>query len=109
MNAVEGIWKNGQVLLQGSADWPEGTSLLVEPIVKEQIVGIREEDWPETPEATEEWLRWYQSLEPLDFTPEEEAEWAAWRKKTKEYTIANMHKGLMGCFHETIPPRHWHH
>ena len=98
MNAVEGVWKNGQVMLHAPADWPEGTPLLVEPRIKEEIIGIREEDWPDSPEAIKEWIEWYDSLEPLEFTPEEEAEWAAFRQKVKEYTIANMHKSIDGLF-----------
>ncbi len=72
--------------------------MLVEPLTQEEFIGLREEDWPETPEAKAEWLKWYDSLEPLEFTPEEEAEWAAWRQKVKDYTIANMHKGIDGLF-----------
>ncbi|SRR6266851_2783342 len=98
MSTIKGTWINGQVLLNAPADWPDGTSLLIEPIVKEEIFGIREEDWPETPEARAEWLRWYESLEPLEFTAEEKAEIAAWRQHIKEYTIENMHKGIEELF-----------
>jgi len=35
-------------------------------------------------------------LEPLEITPEEEADLAEWRQRVKEYTIANMHKGIEG-------------
>jgi hypothetical protein len=98
MNSVKGIWKNGQILLKGPADWPEGTQLLVEPICQEEAIGIREEDWPETPEARAEWRRWYDSLEPLEFTKEEQGRIASWRREIKEYTIANMHKGIEDVF-----------
>jgi hypothetical protein len=39
---------------------------------------------------------WYDSLEPLEFTSDERTDLAAWRQKVKEYTIANMHKGIEG-------------
>jgi hypothetical protein len=55
-------------------------------------------DWPETPEARAEWLRWYDSLEPLEFTPEEQEEIAAWRRQIKQYTISKMHKGIEDLF-----------
>ena len=78
--------------------WPEGCRLLVEPLPVEQTFELREEDWEDTPEAIADWLRWYDSLEPLEFTPEEAADMAAWRQKVKEYTIANMERDVRGLF-----------
>jgi hypothetical protein len=98
MNAIKATWKNGQIVPDGKAEWPEGCRLLVEPIPAEQTFGLREEDWPDTPEAVADWLRWYDALEPLEFTPEEAADIAAWRQKVKEYTIANMDKDVQGLF-----------
>lgn len=99
MDAIRATWKNGQVVLDGPVQWPEGYRLLVEPDVAQDVqIGVREEDWSNTPEAITAWLKWYDSLEPLLFTPEEEAEMAAWRRKVKEYTIANMHKHVEGLF-----------
>ncbi len=34
---------------------------------------------PETADQIDDWLRWYHTLEPLEFTPQEEADLAAWR------------------------------
>ena len=39
----------------------------------EESIGAGEEDWADTPEAVADWLRWYDSLEPLEMIPEEEA------------------------------------
>ncbi len=64
MSTIKGTWINGQVLLNAPADWPDGTSLLIEPIVKEEIFGIREEDWPETPEARAERTCFHEALSP---------------------------------------------
>jgi hypothetical protein len=80
-------------------DWPEGRRLLVEPDLSQNDPGgVREEEWSNSPEAIAKWLEWYDSLEPLIFTPEEERDIAAWRQKVKEHTIANMHKDLGGLF-----------
>jgi hypothetical protein len=59
-------------------------------------VGASDEDWSNSPEAVADWLAWYDSLEPLEFTLAEQADLAEWRHKIKEYTIANMHKGIDG-------------
>jgi hypothetical protein len=84
MNAIKGIVRNGNIVLDNPADLPEGCRVLVEPIAEEDTFGIREEDWQDTPEAIAAWLRWYDSLEPLALTPEEEAEWQAARQAQRE-------------------------
>jgi hypothetical protein len=43
-----------------------------------------EEDWSNSPEADADWLAWYDSLEPLEFTPEERADVVQWRQKLNE-------------------------
>jgi hypothetical protein len=84
MSVVKGIVKNGYVILDNPADLPEGCRVLVEPIPEEEGFGIREEDWQDTPEAIAAWLRWYDSLEPFQMTPQEEAEWQAARRAQQE-------------------------
>jgi hypothetical protein len=72
MNAIKATWRDGRIIPRDPVDWPEGTELRVEPAPTAQLVAIRDEDWPTTPEAIEQWLRWYDSLEPLILTPEDE-------------------------------------
>jgi hypothetical protein len=92
---IHATWKNGQIVPDGPVNLPEGCRLAVEPELAESgTIGISEEDWPKSPEAISAWLDWYDSLEPLIFTPEEEADIAQGRQKVKDYTIANMHKGI---------------
>jgi hypothetical protein len=74
MYAIEATFKNGQIVPDGPTDWPEGCQLLVEPLAKEQAGDTPENEEPETPEQIEEWLRWYHSLEPFEFTPQEKAQ-----------------------------------
>ena len=88
MNAIKATWRDGQIIPLEPVDWPNGTDVLVEPCVPSESVGIRDEDWSTTPEAIEVWLRWYDSLEPLLFTPEEEVALAADRQARKEYEKA---------------------
>ena len=92
-STLAGTWKNGQVILDSPADWPEGCRVIVEPIPDPvETLGITEAEWPKTPGAIAEWLEWFDSIEPIEITPREEAEWHEWRQKVKEYTIANMNK-----------------
>lgn len=98
MKTITATWKNGQIQPDESADWPDGCRLRIEPLDEQGCLGMREEDWSSTPEAVADWLKWYDSLEPLEFTAEEEAEMAAWRNKVKKFSIANMGKSVEGLF-----------
>jgi hypothetical protein len=97
MNTIRATWRDGKIVPDGPVDWPEGCRLLIEsdPEAPEPI-GVREEEWSNSPEAIADWLAWYDSLEPLVFTPEEEADMAAWRQKVKEYTITKMRERFEG-------------
>ncbi len=89
---------NGQIVPDGPTNWPEGCRLRVEPVTNVHVSEAPQTDEPETPEQIEEWLRWYHSLEPLEFTPEERADLAAWRQKVKEYDIAKSQQRIEGLF-----------
>ena len=77
MDVIKGVFRNGQIIFSAPADWPEGTEVLIEPIGHPEMFGMREEEWPATPEAAAAWLAWYDALEPLELTAEEEADIAA--------------------------------
>ena len=96
MNAIKATWTNGHIVPDEQVEWPDGCRLLIEPLPVEPALGLRDEDWPDTPEARADWLRWYDSLEPLEFTTAEAADLAAWRQKVKEYTIARMDEEVRG-------------
>jgi hypothetical protein len=57
-----------------------------------------EEGWDNSPEGIAPWLKWYDSLQPLIFTPEEEADTEAWLKKMNEHSSANSDKGIEDLF-----------
>jgi hypothetical protein len=94
---VHAVWKNGRIIPEGPIDWPEGFRLRIEPDPV-QLAPTEDlaEDWSNSPEAIADWLAWYDSLEPLVFTPEEAAELWDWRRRVKEYTIAHMNEGIGG-------------
>ena len=88
MNAIKGKYRNGQIILEEKADWPEDTEVLVEPVIEPEV-GMREDDWSDSPEAIADWIRWYDSLDPLIMTPEEEAAWKQALQEQKEFDLAN--------------------
>jgi hypothetical protein len=89
MNAIKSAVKNGRVLVDVPPDWPEGWEVLIEPVPTGSALGMREEDWPTTPEGIAALLKRWDEHEPLEMTPEEEAQWQAARKAQKEREKAN--------------------
>jgi hypothetical protein len=85
MKTVHAIWKNGQIVPTQPVDWPEGTALAVEPI--EQLLGGDSQGdlLGDDPESIARWLAWFDSLEPLNFTPEDEAAWLAARQDRRDW------------------------
>lgn len=98
MSPITGIWRAGHIVLDGVADWPDGCRVLVEPLSVEQTVGLSEEQWEDTPEAIADWIQWYESLEPLEITPQEHADAAAWRREIETYEHAQSNERLKGLF-----------
>jgi hypothetical protein len=89
MHAIKGTVKDGRLEIRVPHDWPDGTEVVVQPVERAECFGMREEDWPGTPEASADWLQWYDSLEPLVFTAEERAAWDNARREQQEFEQAS--------------------
>jgi hypothetical protein len=85
MTAIRATVKNGKIELDAPSDWPEGTEVLIEPDPHPAPLGLRDEDWPDTPEGIARLLASMDRIEPLILTAEEEAEWEAARKDRKGF------------------------
>jgi hypothetical protein len=85
MTVIKTVVKNGKIELHAPNDWPEGTEVLIEPIPQPGSLGLREEDWPDTPEGIARHLALMDRIEPLVLTAEEEEEWEAARKARKDF------------------------
>jgi hypothetical protein len=85
MKAIYAIWTNGQIIPTQPVDWPEGTALAVEPI-EERLPACPEGDLlGDDPDSIARWLVWVDSLEPLNFTPEEEAALQEARRERRDW------------------------
>src|SRR5258708_1289453 len=84
--------KNGQIIADAPADWPEGAECIIEQLTESTSIGMREEDWPTTLEGIEELIRKWDALEPIEMTPEEEAAWKADLAAQKELEKTNFYK-----------------
>lgn len=74
MSVIRATVRDGKIVADAPADWPDGTEVEVSPAGERW--GIREEEWDDSPEGIEAWIAWANSLQPI-FTPEEEAAWEA--------------------------------
>jgi hypothetical protein len=77
MSTVRGRYIDGKVILDAPADWPEGAEVNVTPAEEYVGIGMREEDWPTTPEGIAALIARIDKMEPV-LSPEE---YEAWRKE----------------------------
>jgi len=85
MNAFLGMIRNGQIILDAPAALPEGTRVEVLPINESRpTLGMREEDWPTTPEGIAELLERMEQVKPGWLSPEDDAAWRAALRAEKE-------------------------
>ena len=85
MSTIMGVMRNGQVILDEPADLPEGTRVEVVPVEPARTgLGMREEDWPTTPEGIAALLARMDQVEPGWLSPEDDAAWRADLRARKE-------------------------
>lgn len=88
MTTIKAIVRNGRIEVDKPIDLPDGTELTIAIPEGRTTLGIRDDEWSDTPEAIESWIRWYDSLEPLEFTPAERAAWKAALQEQKQHELA---------------------
>ncbi len=88
MNAIKGTVKNGKIVLDAPADWPEGCGVLVEPVLAVgEKIGLAESEWRDDPAALADWEAWIKTIEPIEFTPEELAATARFEEEFRRFNI----------------------
>jgi hypothetical protein len=85
MDAINAVVRNGRVETDEPIDLPDGTRLVVRPADDDDV----EDGWDNSPEGIAAWLKWYDSLEPLIFTPEEQKALEEDRKARKAWELAH--------------------
>jgi hypothetical protein len=92
MATIKAIIRNGRIEVAEPIDLPDGTELTIPLPGRAEILGIREEDGSDNPEAIAAWLAWYDALEPLDFSSEERVAREAARREEKQVELAQWEK-----------------
>jgi hypothetical protein len=87
MQTITGTFQGGQIVPDAPVDWPDGTKVEINLANKSLKIGIDESEWRDDAESLADWDAWIKTVEPLEFTPEEEAEMKAFAAKMREYNI----------------------
>ena len=73
MSAIRGTFRDGKIVFDTPPDWPDGKTVLVtDPDEGGELVMLTEDEQGDDPESIARWLAWFDSLEPLVLTPEDE-------------------------------------
>ncbi len=86
--ALTGTLKNGQVLLDSPAHWPEGCRVLVMRATVSEPLGATGDEQADDPESVERWIAAFDAIPPLEMTAEEEERWRSAREDHKSSEIA---------------------
>lgn len=85
MDAMQGTIKNGYIVLDVPGSLPDGTRVEVLPLNSNRpTLGMREEDWPTTPEGIATLLARMDQVEPGWLSPEDDAAWRATLTEQKD-------------------------
>jgi len=88
MDAIRAIVRSGRLELDAPPDWPEGTEVLIEPMNSRwEKIGIDESEWNDDPSSLADWGAWTQTIEPLEFTPEESERMAEFDNQMRLYNL----------------------
>jgi hypothetical protein len=88
MDAIRATVKSGRLELDAPPDWPEGTEVFIEPMNTQcEKIGIDESEWSDSPASLADWQTWIQTIEPLEFTPEESRTMADFDNRMRQYNV----------------------
>jgi len=88
MDAIKAMVRNGRIETENPINLPEGTELVVLPADHSSLAEA-EAVWDNSPEGIQSWLEWYDSLQPLVFTPEERQAWENAKAERRAWELAH--------------------
>lgn len=99
MSTAKAVWRNGQVVLEGGANWPEGRRLIVQEETLEPVSFMTEEDQGDDRQAIERWIDGLRSIPPVPEDPAQEAAWQEWEKQSRLFNL----EAVRRQFEEGVP------
>ena len=77
MTTIKAVVRQGRLEVDRPIELPDGTELVIPIPSNGAAPGNREDNSPDSPDAIEAWIRWYDSLEPIEMTDAERGQAAA--------------------------------
>lgn len=94
-NWIKAVWTKGQIVPAEPVHWPEGSALLVEPVVPNgATTGITEEDWRDDPDSIAAWITAVERIEPAIWQPGEREAVEQFRSQQREFNIESVRKQM---------------
>jgi hypothetical protein len=84
---VHAIWRDGQVVLTGSADWPEGCRLIVQEDRLPAVEFMSEAEQSNDPDSIQQWIDELRAIPAVPCDSSEEAEWRAWEETLRHHNL----------------------
>jgi hypothetical protein len=81
MNVIHGTYLDGKIVPDSIPQWGNGTRVVME--LENQA------DQGNDPDSIARWIAWYDALEPLILTADDEERMALARKEQREFELAN--------------------
>ena len=94
MHAIKAIWKDGRILPSEPVDWPEGSELIVEPLVISQKLGLDDSEFRDDAESVALWIAAVEKLEPMIWADGEREEYERFRQESREFNIQAVRKQM---------------
>ena len=95
MNPIKATWINGRIVPAEPVDWPEGSELLVEPVVPNgEKIGMTEEEWRDDPESIAAGSASVEKIEPLIWAEGEREEYERYREQCRQFNIEAVRKQM---------------
>lgn len=97
MSKIMGTVRNGKIEPDEPIDWPNGHRVVIADAKSasgSDVEFLNEDEWPDTPENRAELLRRLEAIEPLGWTPEEEARINLAREEFKRVDIESVRRQM---------------
>ena len=87
MKALSAVWHEGQVVLDGRADWPEGCRLVVRERPAHEFEFMSEEEQSDDPRAIQQWIDELRATPVIAEDPSDESARLRWEEQMRRFNI----------------------
>jgi hypothetical protein len=95
VSAIRATWTNGRIVPAEPVDWPEGSELLVEPIVPNGgDIDRPEDEWGDDPESVAAWISAVERIEPPVWAEDEREEYERYCLERRQASIDAVRKQM---------------